>query len=302
MDHILYHYPCNDGFGAAFAAWYSGFNDGQQIKEFGFHKFEYQKALPDISGETLYLLDCSLSVPGYVEMLNKRFKRIVLIDHHKSAAETISELITLYPEIMSRIELHIDQTKSGAVLAWEYFNKGKDVPELLLYIQDRDLWKWEMGGTAKIHNGLNGYIQDFWTWHNIYLDWQSYKQELLHKGEAILFYQDRIVQEHVQRAQNIFFTDTDELIISGMVVNATCLWSEIGHEILKAHPKAKIAATYYFTHDGFVKFSLRSRGDCDCTKIAKQFGGGGHKPAAGFKISAEYFHKLVSFENIDNPS
>ncbi|RUM36829.1 MAG: bifunctional oligoribonuclease/PAP phosphatase NrnA [Desulfobulbus sp.] len=34
-----------------------------------------------------------------------------------------------------------------------------------------------------------------------------------------------------------------------------------------------------------VSVSLRSRGDCDVAKIAKQFGGGGHRNAAGFRRS-----------------
>ena len=47
------------------------------------------------------------------------------------------------------------------------------------------------------------------------------------------------------------------------------------------------AACYWDTPEGRV-FSLRSSSDgVDVSEIAKQFGGGGHKNAAGFKIAPE---------------
>lgn len=39
----------------------------------------------------------------------------------------------------------------------------------------------------------------------------------------------------------------------------------------------------------FLKASLRSRGAVDCSKLARSFGGGGHKNAAGFKIQGKDF-------------
>jgi nanoRNase/pAp phosphatase (c-di-AMP/oligoRNAs hydrolase) len=41
--------------------------------------------------------------------------------------------------------------------------------------------------------------------------------------------------------------------------------------------------TYYDTAT-HREFSLRSLGDFDVSEIAKEFGGGGHKNAAGFKV------------------
>jgi nanoRNase/pAp phosphatase (c-di-AMP/oligoRNAs hydrolase) len=43
------------------------------------------------------------------------------------------------------------------------------------------------------------------------------------------------------------------------------------------------AACYWDTPEGRV-FSLRSIGDFDVSEIAKQYGGGGHKNASGFRL------------------
>ena len=40
--------------------------------------------------------------------------------------------------------------------------------------------------------------------------------------------------------------------------------------------------------DGGFKLSFRSRGDLDCSALAEQFGGGGHKAAAGAFLDAPF--------------
>ena len=55
--------------------------------------------------------------------------------------------------------------------------------------------------------------------------------------------------------------------------------------MLLAVKEMKISAVLIETSDGFLKGSLRSVGDIDVAKIAKKFDGGGHKNAAGLKIS-----------------
>ena len=47
--------------------------------------------------------------------------------------------------------------------------------------------------------------------------------------------------------------------------------------------------------NGMWNFSLyNDNGEVDCSQIAKQFGGGGHKGAAGFRLPTEEFNKLIS--------
>jgi len=58
--------------------------------------------------------------------------------------------------------------------------------------------------------------------------------------------------------------------------------SDAGHQLAQGE---KFAACYWDTPDGRV-FSLRSSDDgLDVSEIAKLFGGGGHRNAAGFKLA-----------------
>lgn len=76
------------------------------------------------------------------------------------------------------------------------------------------------------------------------------------------------------------------------VVNAGpyCV-SEVVGELAEG---ASFAAAWHETADGRVAYSLRSRGDtgADVSVIARAFGGGGHRNAAGFTMDEAAHHAV----------
>lgn len=66
------------------------------------------------------------------------------------------------------------------------------------------------------------------------------------------------------------------------VVNGSLFMSsEVAGELAEGHP---FAAMYAETEKGVI-WSLRSRNDgVDVSEVAKRYGGGGHKNAAGFTV------------------
>ena len=50
----------------------------------------------------------------------------------------------------------------------------------------------------------------------------------------------------------------------------------------RALRSVKVAAFFKETPDGFIKVSLRAKNECDVSRVATQFGGGGHRNAAGY--------------------
>ena len=76
--------------------------------------------------------------------------------------------------------------------------------------------------------------------------------------------------------------------IAGHVVpavnnTAVSVTSDIVGKLAEEHPDAPFAAGFFVTPGGRVVYNLRSRGDFDVGALAKELGGGGHPPAAGFK-------------------
>jgi phosphoesterase RecJ-like protein len=43
-----------------------------------------------------------------------------------------------------------------------------------------------------------------------------------------------------------------------------------------------VAAFFKETENGYIKVSLRAKGECDVSQVAMKFGGGGHRNAAGY--------------------
>ena len=61
--------------------------------------------------------------------------------------------------------------------------------------------------------------------------------------------------------------------------------SEAGNTLAKK--SETFGMTWVLSSDGSINVSIRSIGDYDVSAIARNYGGGGHLNAAGFKVSFE---------------
>ncbi|GAB5047343.1 DHH family phosphoesterase [Thermodesulfovibrio sp. TK110] len=59
-------------------------------------------------------------------------------------------------------------------------------------------------------------------------------------------------------------------------------------EFLRILKNVKVSALFREIEKNFIKVSLRSKGDVDVSIIATEFGGGGHKNAAGYRIKSSF--------------
>lgn len=263
MKYVLYHSKCYDGFGAAYAAW-KALGDSAKYIAVG-----YGYPPPEMPEATdIFIVD--FSYPKSVLLDLAKTAHVVLLDHHKTAeAELGGGAFVGYKNPLVRF----DMSKSGALLTWEWFHEGKPVPLLIQHISDRDLWAFKLDGTAKIHKALVSIPMDFKVWDT--LDVEQLKKD----GEIA----ERLYTQLVENiCEGAWTMDLDGHKIP--VVNTSIAWSEVGHELTKKFPQAPFAASFT-VFDTQVMWSLRSQGDFDVSAIAKKFGGGGHKNAAGFKTA-----------------
>lgn len=264
---IIYHANCADGFGAAYAAYYHFCFENECQCEFV--AASHGEAPPEVSGREVYLLDFSYK-RAVLKALCEQAKQVVVIDHHISAAEDLQGLDQECPNL----SLHLDMDKSGAVLAWEYFH-DPNVPRLLLHVQDQDLWRFKLPYTKEINAALMAYPFDFKLW-NTFAEDDASVQALVLEGETIGRYRAKLIAAYKKRARM-----AEVAGFKVPVVNCPPeLSSELLGELAEQHP----FAAGYHDKDNRRAWSLRSRGDsgADVAKIAAQFGGGGHRNAAGF--------------------
>ena len=127
VDCVIYHADCTDGFGAAYSAWKLLGNRAE------YHAASHGSPPPDVTGKKVVILDFSYD-NATTKALIEQAEELWVIDHHKSNMVELHDISNT----------HFDMTKSGAMLAWEFFHPGKEAPKFISYIQDRDLWQWEL--------------------------------------------------------------------------------------------------------------------------------------------------------------
>lgn len=278
---VIYHKNCADGFGAAYACWceFGGWANYVAVSHGDITELSEQSEHSYLWAEKrVYIVDFSFDLPvmEYIKMLSSR---LVVLDHHKTAVEKLASLV---PRSSDCFEF--DMERSGAVIAWEHFNRGP-VPQILLHIQDRDLWKFKLEGTKQIQAAIFSYPYDFLIWREWMLKPDSAIPELANIGYALDRKHTKDIEELLEAGAKI------DLWLEGLnsrVVGANLPYiysSEAGH-ILQEKYLQPIGACFWQKGSDSYVFSLRS---CDfgpdVSKIAKHYGGGGHRNAAGFEVN-----------------
>ena len=261
----IYHGNCLDGFGAAWAVRNAL---GDDIE---FYKGVHQQPPPDVSGMDVILVDFSYKKEVLEDMLQTAAS-ITILDHHISAEEDLSDLLK-----SGKINGLFDMNKSGAMLAWQWFNPDQQPPKLIAHIQDRDLWLFKLEGTREIYAALSSYPYDFKVWDKLMAS-NDELEALKRDGEAI----ERRLQKDVKE---LIASGVRRMVIAGYdvpVLNASSAYvSDAGHIMSQNEP----FAACYWDHSHGRSFSLRSSDDgIDVAKVAKRYAGGGHQKAAGFTV------------------
>ena len=129
----IYHgRNCPDGFGAALAAWI--FYGGQaEFLALDHGTVKSVADLPALDGRAVYILDFSFSA-DILQAIEARAARLVLLDHHKSAADALAGYAC------RRGVVHVDMKKSGARLAWEFFLSVRPLSRPVRSLEVPDSW------------------------------------------------------------------------------------------------------------------------------------------------------------------
>ncbi|MEQ9725231.1 DHHA1 domain-containing protein [Pseudomonas sp. WHRI 8822A] len=278
----IYHANCADGFGAAWVV-----RKALGAENVDFVAGHYGQPAPDVEGRDVIIVDFSYKRDQLLQLAQSA-RSILIIDHHKSAAEELAHIPEAPRDWNRWLDSHhplgavFDMNRSGAGLAWDYFFQGLPRPRLINHIEDRDLWRFALPGTKAVTAALFSHAQDFHLWDDLM---KRHLSDLRGDGHAILRAHDKNVADLVPNARR--------LTIGGHNVPAlNCphfMASDAGHVLAQGEP---FAACYSDTPKGRV-FSLRSNdAGLDVAEVAKAYGGGGHRNAAGFTVPFD--HELVT--------
>jgi len=274
---VIYHGNCADGFSAAWCFWRK-YRDGAE-----YLAGVYQQPAPDVTGRDVYLVDFSYKRAVVDDML-KKAASVTLIDHHKTAIEDLKPLFmqdswTGEPKQLAHFT---DLNRSGATLAWDYLFPGEDRPLLLGHVEDRDLWRFKLAGTREIQAFVFSHEYTFEQWDRLMSADQVELLKMTAAGAAI-------ERKHHKDVAELVGVCKRRMVIGGHDVPVASLpytlVSDAGHLMAQGEP---FAACYWDTADGRT-FGLRATDEgMDVSEVAKQYGGGGHAKAAGFKVPRDH--------------
>lgn len=286
---IIYHDNCADGFGAAWAAW-SKFRDNAEYLPMNYN--DKRVELHDghlnfpvsLAGRNVFILDFSFK-PDVMDAMLKVANHVTWIDHHKTAFEDYgldpTKLhIIRDPELNTHYVL--DPDHSGCVLAWQHFNPEIVMPMGLLLIQDRDLWRWGHPLTRDFATALRSEPFSF----DLFDFAMNDVEAMAAAGTAMNKLFDQQLDDVTKRPMPVDLYDIDDQLHMGLCVNCTPNFSSEAGNIL-AKKSETFGMTWVLNSDGHLNVSLRSIGEFDVSKIARNYGGGGHRNAAGFKVPFE---------------
>lgn len=286
--YILYHADA-DGRFAGWAARRYFLENG--CTDLVMHEVQYNQPFPvlysDLKTEdVVHILDFSYR-REICEQINDRVGQLIILDHHKTAEKELEGLHYAT----------FDKTKSGALLAWEYYFPEKRVPWVCRLVNDRDLWKFEEGDDTR---GFAAYLHV----KNIKSDWDKWEafvenemllMEFIREGRNFLEVERAIVKNFCENKRNICYFEIEINGVSRKVAfyeGMNILHSETA-EYLYTNKDIDFTMEWRMKDFDVMVFSLRSN-KIDVSEIAHAFGGGGHEAAAGFSKTAIDGLKFVS--------
>lgn len=284
----------NDGFGAAFAAWN---RFGDEDTEYTFYKHGGQiadvKSL--VKDRDVIFSDLSLDYE-FMRDVATCSNKMVVIDHHATSKDAYERIKGEYPDTA----VVFDEDHSAAYLAWQFFNQGPP-PALIKYVEDRDLWNFDLKSSDAVNLAIDTRPKTFAAWAEMAeLDDDGFIQMMKNAGLPIKDYLDELISGLADTKNIVEWNGHTTAFIN---CGSYDLFSRLGDHVLQNNPEVDIALMWKLdTEDSDengsrTKVSLRSRetDDVHVGNIASEYGGGGHAPAAGFSSDVP---SILSFQNI----
>ena len=323
---IIYHFPCYDGaFGAINTyLFYSNFKRNKYKITFKPLRniFPIFSVVNKKKFDKIIALDLAMKDEDIAFLTNKENDEtsIIIFDHHFSWYD---KYIKDYkPKINNRKKLKIffdeKNSKSACGLSFDYFKnkckktKGVDEKEIERvfnknlqcinnYIEDSDTGRFQI---KDIHEFKSALSKDY----SLYLSDFSFKYDrrinkFLKINPAFLVQYGRKILKNLKKQTKRILNDNWIYIVElkGGIKFLMCITEQkyvrnyacpLLGKISKKRGFLPVGAFVYEYVNGLYKFSMRASDDtCDVSKIAKLYGGGGHKGAAAF---------VMDYDGIDN--
>ena len=253
---------------------------------------------------------------------------VVHIDHHKSSLDFISNMKEEEKVIYDKVISFVKDGISGCLLTWIYScmnpiekmcpndvdfdmaegrthvmlpgNREYGIPTSIRYIDDNDVWLKYYNDTKYFNMGFqmesNKSPQNKELWSRLLYDW-SFVKKYVDEGEILYRYQSTQNKSIISRNAFKYTIEFD-----GRDIECLCVNNPYGNSRIFGSEYENYQVVIKFGFDGelwrYTLYSHEKFEDVDVSVIAKRYGGGGHKCAAGFASNEFIFDtdKITKYE------
>lgn len=290
---VAYHDNCIDGYTSAWVANTALEAQGLRtvLLPMSYNEESTQELLSKLKEWedyiALYVVDFSLTI-GTLVAINRLYPKLVttILDHHKTAFERYAPTTEINSQAYfvgeaAGADIILKNNFCGASLCWNYFHPETTVPQLITYVEDYDLWLFRFGDTTKwVNKYLVQQEKSIKSWDRIATRMETAGgfSKTTQLGRELQILHDKKVEAVAVQAVPMELWGHKGLAVECFYE----LTSDVGH-MLATESGTFGAMVILDLKDKKIKWSLRSNGDFDVSEIAKYYGGGGHKNAAGFE-------------------
>lgn len=266
---FIYHASCPDGFGAAWIT-------KKHLPDATFVPMiagTGERPSVSLSGSDVIIADMAFERQMLLE-LKSEANSLIVLDHHEKNFHALGDLDFC----------KFDMNKSGARLTLEYFEGENAANWLVDYIQDGDLYKFQLPNSREIVAAIHAYDFSFEQWDSLFAIGAD---ALVLEGMYVRKHSERCIRSIINNAREVEF-----LGFKVMACNSPIFRSEIGNILCQGWPFSVI---WREVENGNIAVSLRSTNEgLNVNNIAQQFPyGGGHRNAAGMILEPKTFFSLV---------
>ena len=292
----IIHHDDNDGRASAAIVYWTLLDGGKDKAYIRLHEVNYSSFNKDVihPGDVVYMVDFSAR-PEVMEWIDKTcYGEFHWIDHHKSAIEDMLNA-GLSPMGIRTVGF------AGCILTWVYMsNKVKhqvhdelhldlsELPKNIDYLGTYDVWDKESKDWEEVLAHQTGFSTMEWTEDPTSPMWnQILNDEVVSKQ---IFDYSVNIGHTMNRARSRWDASSMKQSYSRTIVVENKEYEAIvynggrgSNQFKSVWDKEKFDVMVAWRYDGeSYTYSFYSyKDDVDCSEIAKYFGGGGHKGAAG---------------------
>ena len=278
----IYHSRDLDG-------WMSGAIVKMKFPDVELIGWDYGNAIPDINEDSHVVMADISFPPDYMFDLDMRQSSLTWIDHHVSAIKGMADFYKQQKCVHDTLGLR-DSRYAACELTWKYFYPNEPMPEIIRLLGRYDCFGHK--GTAEEQKVLEFQYGARQAILNVD---DAYKYLLIARGRgdwgfddevcAGIYEQGKAIYKYVcSEAQGIYkrvFT----IVLDGY--KFACVNQERFNPInfgIDYHLDGYDGFACFWYANGLFNYSLyNDNGNVDCSVIAKNRGGGGHKGASGFR-------------------